>query len=143
MSCSYRSGREPLARVRQHFLERPEHQRERCTKLVADVAEECRLGAIDLGQRFRALAFPLVCARTGQPDGDLFRDAADEVTVGIVERAARMDAEHQEPGRFTGVAQPDRQDRRCPGRGRPARNRDPRYAIAKRPPAGNPPPARR
>ena len=77
---------------------------------MADVAEECGLGAIDLGQRLRALALLLVRARAGQADGDLFGDPADEVTVGVVERAARMDAEHQEPGRLAALAQPDRHE---------------------------------
>ena len=82
---------------------------------MADVAEERGLGAIDLGQRFGAPAFLLVGARAGQADGNLFRDAADEVTVGVVERAARMDAEHEETGRLAGLAQPDRYHRRLLG----------------------------
>jgi hypothetical protein len=42
----------------------------------------------------------------------LFGGPADEVTVAIVERAARMDAKHPEPGRLAVLAQPDRYDRR-------------------------------
>jgi hypothetical protein len=52
---------------------------------VADVAEERRLGAIDLGQRLRTLALLLVRARAGQPDGNLFGDAPDELTVYVVD----------------------------------------------------------
>jgi hypothetical protein len=62
-------GAEPLARGRQHLLQRPEHQREWRAELVADVAEEGRLGAIDLGQGLRAPALLLVRARAGQPNG--------------------------------------------------------------------------
>ena len=116
---------ERLACFRQDLLERPEHQRQRRAELVADIAEECGLGAIDLGQRLRALAFLLIGARAGQADGDLFRDAANELTVAVVEGAARMDADHEEAGRLTALAQPNRRrpSRACGGDGQPGMDR--------------------
>jgi hypothetical protein len=54
------------ARVGQHFLDWPEHQGQRRTELVADVAEKRGLGAIDLGQRLRALALLLIGAGAGR-----------------------------------------------------------------------------
>src|SRR5262249_27379856 len=100
------------------FFEWAEHQGEGSTELVAHVAEKRCLGAIDLGQRLRALTLLLIGASAGQPDGDLFCDPADEVAVCIVERAARRDAKHQESDRLATIAQPDWQNRRFPwGRG--------------------------
>ena len=124
-------GTEPLACVRQYFFQWPEHQCERRTELVADVTEECSLGAIDLRQRFRALALLFVCASASQADGDLFGDPMDEVTIGVVERTARMDAEHHEACRFAVLAQADRQDGRFLRRERPARNGERRCALSK------------
>jgi hypothetical protein len=43
----------------ERLLERCEEQREGRAKLVADVAEEIRLGLIELRQRLRALALDL------------------------------------------------------------------------------------
>ena len=81
-----------LARLREHFLERTQHQLQRCAELVADVAEERGLGAIDFGQRVRALQLQLVCASAGQPDSNLFGDPTDELAVCIIEGSARMDS---------------------------------------------------
>src|SRR6202030_1610539 len=40
----------------ERVFRRPQHQCKRCSKLVTDVAEERRLGPIELGQGLRALA---------------------------------------------------------------------------------------
>ena len=64
---------QPLARFRQHFIKRTEHQRQRRSELVADVAEKRRLGAVELGQSLRPLALLLIGAGAGQSDRDLFR----------------------------------------------------------------------
>ena len=58
-------------------LERAEQQRQRRAELVADVGEERRLGAIDLGERLGAAALLLVGAHVGEAGGDL---AGEELT---------------------------------------------------------------
>jgi hypothetical protein len=55
------------------LLERPEHQCQRRAELVADIGEEKRLGAVDLGQRLGALALLLVGPRVREPGRDLAR----------------------------------------------------------------------
>ena len=61
--------------VRRSVVERAEQQRQRRAELVADVAEERRLGAIDLGERLGAAPFLLVGVDVGQAGGDLARRA--------------------------------------------------------------------
>jgi hypothetical protein len=63
---------------------------------VAHIAEECALGAIDLGQCLRSLAFLLICASASQPDGDLFGDPMDELAVCVIKGPARVDSHHKE-----------------------------------------------
>src|SRR5262249_49083134 len=101
-------GTQSLARVRQHFLEWTEHQRERSTKLVADVTEERGLGAIDFGQRVRALPLLLVGASVGQSDRNLFGDPMQESSVGLIERLARMDSQNEEPSRVAVLTESNR-----------------------------------
>ena len=60
------------------FVERTEHQRQRRAELVADVAEEGRLGAIDLRERLGAAALLLVGVGVGQTGGDLADEQLDE-----------------------------------------------------------------
>ena len=92
---------QPLAQLRRQsrigagLLERPEHQRERGAKLVADIGEERGLGAIDLGQGLGAPALRLVRPahrRWPWPSGR----RPDRGTSGsVIERAARTDADDQ------------------------------------------------
>jgi hypothetical protein len=90
-------GTQPLACCRQHFLKGAEHQRQRRSELVTDVAEKRGLGAIDLGERLCPLAFLLVGAGAGQPDRDLFCNPKDELAVLIVKGPAGMDSRDKEP----------------------------------------------
>ena len=90
---------EALARFRQHLFERAQQQLQRRTELVADVAEERGLCAIDFGQCVRPLPLLLVCPGAGQPDSNVFGDPTNELAVCLIERPARMDSENQEPCR--------------------------------------------
>jgi len=87
---------QPLARLRQHFIKRTEHQSQRRAELVADVAEKRGLGAVELGQRFGPLALLLERAGAGQTDRDLFGNPIDELAVRIVKGTARMDSRDKE-----------------------------------------------
>src|SRR5580700_7658830 len=120
-------GTQPLACCRQHFLKGAEHQRQRRSELVTDVAEKRRLGAIELGQRLCPLAFLLVGAGAGQPDGDLFCNPIDEL-VRIVKSPAGMDSRDKETQRFAVFSQPDRHHACFLGRGRPIGHRHARSA---------------
>src|SRR5690242_4482261 len=59
------------ARIRCHVLNGPQHQGQRCTKLVTDVRKERRLRAIDLRECFGALTFRLVGLRVDNRRGYL------------------------------------------------------------------------
>ena len=120
---------EPLARFRQHFLKRTEHQCQRRTEFVADVAEKRRLGAVELGQSLCPLAFLLISASAGQPDRDLFGNPMDELAVRIVKGSAGMDSRDKEAQRFAVFAQPDRHDARLFRRVRPIGHGHARSAI--------------
>jgi hypothetical protein len=52
-------------RVRQGVLSGAEQQGEWRPEFVADIAEECRFGPVDFGQRFEALAFFFHSDRVG------------------------------------------------------------------------------
>ena len=86
------SRAESFPGVRQNLIEGTQHQRQRRSELVADVAEERGLSAIDFGQCVRPLLLVLVCASAGQPDSNVFGDPANELAVRLVERLARMDS---------------------------------------------------
>jgi hypothetical protein len=62
---------------------------------MADVAEEQRLGAIDLGQRLGALAFLFVGPRVGNRGRDLRRHQLEEAAILLVELETRADAGDQ------------------------------------------------
>ena len=93
------SGGSAPARVREQVLERAEHQRQRRAELVADVREECRLGAVDLGQRRRAPALCLERLRVGEPRRNLRRHEAEERAVRVVESAHRAHAGDEDRAR--------------------------------------------
>ena len=46
--------RQFLVAVREQLFNWSQHERKRCAELVADIAEEGGLGAVDLGERFGA-----------------------------------------------------------------------------------------
>jgi hypothetical protein len=74
-------------------------QREGGAELVADVAEEGRLGAVQLGQRLGTPALLLIGAGIADGGADLAGDQRAEAAIGIVETQARAEAEHQQAGR--------------------------------------------
>ena len=76
-SCSRTSPAAPLAGA-SRLVQRPEQQRQRRAEFVADVAEERRLRAVQLGERLRAPPLLLVGMDVGQPRGDLADEQADE-----------------------------------------------------------------
>ena len=86
-------------RLGESVLRRPQHQGQRRPELVADVAEERRLGAIDLRQRLGA--GPGLGQRAGVGDGrgDLAGDQLEEAAVLVVEDEPRADRGDQHAGR--------------------------------------------
>ena len=80
---------ERLRGIAETVLERPQHQRERRAELVADVAEERRLGAIDFAKGLRALVLRLVRAGVGDDVRNLVRGHREERAVALVEHAVR------------------------------------------------------
>ena len=74
----------------QRILERAQHQRERRAEFVADVREERRLGAIDLGQRQRTLPLVLISARGRQHGADMARGEFEERAIGGVNPPPRV-----------------------------------------------------
>ena len=82
-------GRQRLAGRAQDVLQRTDHQRQRRPELVRDVREERRLGAIELGQRFRPAPLFLERLRVGQRRRDLGCDQPEERSIVLVERAHR------------------------------------------------------
>ena len=118
------------ARAGERILERPEHQRQRRAELVADVGEEGRLGAVDLGQRFGAAAFLFVGVRVGQPRRELAHEQRDEAPIGVVDDRNGLSAATNSPaGRFCPCWR-DRHDER------PRRRLVPRARRRFRKPAG-------
>ena len=55
----------PVLNLGEDVPDRPQHERQRGAELVADVAEERGLGAVQLGQGLGAASLLLVCARAG------------------------------------------------------------------------------
>ncbi len=94
------------------FVERTEQQRQRRTKLVADVAEEGRLGAIDLGERLGAATLLFVSVDVGQTGGDLPDEQFDKAARTVVERPERIETGDEHTGRTLLSALCDGQDER-------------------------------
>ena len=69
-----RGARAGSSSARQRLLERPQHQRQRRAEFVADIGEECGLGAIDLGERLGAVALRFIGFGVGDRRGDLAGD---------------------------------------------------------------------
>ena len=104
---------EPPVRICEKVFGRAEHQRERRSELVTDIAEEGRLRAIDLGQRFGAA--PRLLEGHGIADGgrNVIGRQLEEVPVSIVERAARADAGDQDAVGVVETGPRQRQQDRC------------------------------
>ena len=77
--------------VGERILERAEDQRQRRAELVADVAEERGLRAVELGELLGALALLLVGAGVGHGGRDVAGDELEEAPVVVVEGAPRAD----------------------------------------------------
>ena len=73
-------GPERPARLRQHVLERPEHQRQRRAEFVADVGEERGLRAVEFGQRLGPAPRLGVGVRVGKARRDLAGDQPKEAS---------------------------------------------------------------
>jgi len=92
-------GTEINFRQSQHLFERAQHQGEWRAKLMADIGEKCRLGPVDLRQRFRAPALLLIGPCISEPCSDLAGNEIDEAEIGPVQAAKRIDSRDQEAGR--------------------------------------------
>src|SRR6185369_14620748 len=79
-------------RIAERVLERTEDQGQRSTELVADIAEEGRLHAVDLGEHLDASLLLLVGARVRHRRGNVVGDELEEPAVVVIERAPRADA---------------------------------------------------
>ena len=113
-------------RSAERVFQRAQHQRQRRAELVADVGEERGLGAVDLGQRFGALALLLVGARVGDAGRDLSRQQAEEAAIVVVERPVRIQAGDKETGDAALACSRQRHDDRA------VRRRGPRRRSADR-----------
>ena len=105
--------------VPEGILDRRQHQGERRPELVADVAEERRLGPIDLRQGLGPPALFLVGTGAGDGGGDLGRGQLEESAVAVVELDARAHADHQQRRDSTRDAGGNRQHQRLTRRIRP------------------------
>ena len=81
---------ETLARFRQNLFQRTQHQRQRSAKLVADVAEELRLGAIEFGQLLGSIAFGLIGGSVGDGSRDLVGEQREKSFELVAQRAMRI-----------------------------------------------------
>jgi hypothetical protein len=105
-------------RLRQQVVERPEHQRQRRAELVADVAEERGLGAIQLGELLGASALVLERALSRERTGNIGADQSHEIAIVVVELAPRAQPANEIAVRFVG-ARGELEDRRLFHRFRP------------------------
>ncbi len=102
--------------ARGHVLQRAEHQGERGAELVADVGEECGLGAIELRQGLGPAAFLLVGVRIGDRRSDLAGRQLKETAIGVVEQAIGVQPDDQDAAAASLAGGRDRQHaRRGPG----------------------------
>ncbi|GEM_PF-4888554 len=84
----------------EHVLERAQHQRQRCAKLVADVGEKRRLRPVDLGKGFGASALLLVGTRICERLCHMGRNRLEEAHIRAIESAARADAADEDSDRM-------------------------------------------
>ena len=88
------SGTDFLRAPGERVLQRAEHQRERRTEFVTDIAEECGLGAVDFRQRFSPLALLLESLCVGNALGNLTGKDVEEAAVIFVKALASAHASH-------------------------------------------------
>ena len=98
--------------VVEQIFRRTEHQGQRRSELVTDVAEERRLGPIHLGQRLGTA--PRLLERDGVADrrGDMVGGQLEEVAIPIVQRASRTHAGDQHAVRMIESGTRQRQQHR-------------------------------
>ncbi len=79
------------------ILDGRQHERQRRAELVAHVAEEGGLGAVDLGELLGALALVLILACAADGGGHVVGGEREEGTVSLVERAMRAGRHLEHP----------------------------------------------
>ena len=84
--------RERVPGVGQRILRGSEHEGERRPKLLADIPEEDRLGAVELRQRLCTPVLILMNARVGNRGGDMCSDRLEERPAAGVNDVARCHA---------------------------------------------------
>ena len=89
--------------LREQVFERPEHQRQRRTELVTDVAEERRLRAIQLGELFGTLPLVFQRAHAGERPRNVGAGQPHEVAIVVVELAPRAQSANQVAVGFVGA----------------------------------------
>jgi hypothetical protein len=96
----------------EEIVGRPQHQRERGAELVAHVAEERGLGAVDLGQGLGAPLRLLERPAAGQRRRHVAADQLEEGPVSLVEPQARAQAGDHQRRRLDLAGEGDGQDQR-------------------------------
>jgi hypothetical protein len=82
-------------RLCQFLFERANEQGQRRAEFMTDVAEECRLRAIEFRQCFSPLPFRLVRAGVRERDGKLIGDQIEEAPVAVVKGSPWIDSDDQ------------------------------------------------
>src|SRR5690349_16018977 len=88
----------------QKILDRTEHEGKRCSKFVADVAEECCLGPVNLNQCFRALLLLLIRAGVGNRRRDLRSDQLKKIAIELIQLQPNAYTRNHEAKGFIGAA---------------------------------------
>ena len=83
-------GSNLTGRLRQHLLQRAQHQGQRRPELVADVGKEQRLGTVDLSQRLSTTPLVFVRLCVGETSGYFPGRECEKVSVSLIELAERI-----------------------------------------------------
>src|SRR5262249_36244594 len=90
--------RDQAAGIGQRLFQRPKHQGERRSKLMTDIGEEHRLGAVELCERLRAPPLLLISVRMGDGSCDQGSYEAEKAAIVLVEQSERIEADDQDTG---------------------------------------------
>ncbi len=90
-------------------FEGAEQERERCPKLVGDVLEEGRFGAVDLGEGGGALPLGFERPHACERRSDALGHKGEQAPVAVVERAVGAERGYERPGRLVGAGRAERQ----------------------------------
>src|SRR6266849_8433842 len=112
MHCFEVLALERLRGISESIFERTENQGQRRAKLVADVAEECRLQAVQRGEFLGTLSLLFMGAGVRYGGSDVVGYQLEEPTVVVVEGSPRADPEHKHSGRLMPAGASDRQEHR-------------------------------